>query len=138
MSVWTLDELFSRPRVVAVVGLSDRLDRPSHGVARYLLQHGWTVVPVNPMLQTWMGLPCWPDLDAVPDAVEVVDVFRRTEEVAPVAEAALRIGAKCLWQQIGVVDRASDQRAREAGLLSVMDRCLKIEHALWLMGRSQG
>ncbi|PXW94771.1 hypothetical protein C7444_11287 [Sphaerotilus hippei] len=117
------------PRTVAVVGLSDRASRPSHRVATYLREAGWTVVPVHPLLQTWEGLPCWPDLDQVPVPIDVVDVFRRTEDVLPVARAAVRIGARCLWQQQGVVNTEADRLARAAGLLSVMDRCLLVDHA---------
>lgn len=121
--------LLSQPRHVAVVGLSDNPARPSFGVAMALKARGWTVHPVNPMLTQWQGLPCWPDLASIPHQVDVVDVFRRSEEVPEVARAAVAKGARCLWQQIGVVSAEADRIAREAGLLSVMDLCLKVELA---------
>lgn len=129
-----LSELLSQPRVVAVVGISAKPDRPSHQVARYMQRQGWTVVPVNPVLKAWEGLACYASLDEVPGTIDVVDVFRRTEEVLPVAQAAVRVGARCLWQQQGVLNLEADRLAREAGLLSVMDRCLKVDHALRARG----
>lgn len=124
-----LETLLSQPRTVAVVGLSDNPARPSFGVAMALKRQGWTVFPVNPMLTEWQGQPCWPDLASIPHAVEVVDVFRRSEEVPEVARAAVAKGALCLWQQLGVVSAEADRVAREAGLLSVMNLCLKVELA---------
>ncbi len=124
-----LETLLSQPRAVAVIGLSDNPARPSFGVAKALLNHGWTVYPVNPTLSTWQGQPCWPDLASIPYPVEVVDVFRRSEEVPDVARAAVAKGARCLWQQLGVVSAEADLIARQGGLLSVMDLCLKVELA---------
>jgi predicted CoA-binding protein len=125
----TLRRILKSYRTIAVVGLSAQWHRPSHFAAKYLQQHGYRIVPVNPRYEEVLGERCWPDLRSIPFPVEIVDVFRRTEDVLPIAEDAIAIGAKCLWQQIGVVNGEADGKARAAGLDSVMDRCVKIEHA---------
>jgi len=115
-------------RRIAVVGISDREERASHYVSRYLLDQGYDVVPVNPLLQQVHDRPCHPDLRAVPGPVEVVDVFRRSEEVPPIVEDAIAIGAKAIWMQDGVIHEAAAARARAAGLLVVMNRCMLRDH----------
>lgn len=129
----SLRRLLRLPRTIAVVGLSTAPDRPSFRVAQYLQQHGYRIVPVNPRYaaagQSILGEPCYASLTDIPFAVDMVDVFRRTEEVLPIAEQAVQIGAKCLWQQIGVENHEADQLVRKAGLDSVMNLCVKIEHA---------
>jgi predicted CoA-binding protein len=116
---------------VAVVGLSAEWHRPSYFVAKYLQQHGYRVLPVNPRYAGGeiLGERVVASLDDIAERVDMVDVFRRSEEVGPIAEAAIRIGAKCLWQQIGVMNAQADVLVRAAGLDSVMNRCTKIEHA---------
>ena len=116
-------------RTLAVVGLSAEWHRPSYFAAKYMQQHGYRVVPVNPRYAEVLGQTCYPSLEAIPFTVDLVDVFRRTEDVLPIAQSAIAIGARCLWQQIGVKNLVADRLAREAGLASVMDRCVKIEHA---------
>jgi predicted CoA-binding protein len=116
-------------RRVAIVGLSAEWHRPSYFVAKYLQQHGYRVVPVNPRYETILGERCYARLEDIPEPVDMVDVFRRTADVGPIADSAIAIGAKCLWQQIGVTNEAAAARARAAGLDVVMDRCVKIEHA---------
>jgi predicted CoA-binding protein len=118
-------------RTVAVVGLSAEWHRPSYFVAKYLQQHGYRVLPVNPRYAGGeiLGERVVASLDDIAERVDMVDVFRRSEEVGPIAEAAMRIGAKCLWQQIGVMNAQADVLVRAAGLDSVMNRCTKIEHA---------
>jgi predicted CoA-binding protein len=113
---------------IAMVGLSAEWNRPSYFAAKYLQQHGYRIVPVNPRYQEVLGERCYPSLAEIPHAVDIVDVFRRTADVLPIAQAAVAIGAKCLWQQIGVKNVEADRFARAAGLDSVMDRCVKIEH----------
>jgi predicted CoA-binding protein len=113
---------------IAVVGISDRPERASHYVSRYLLDQGYDVAPVNPLLVRVHDRPCYPDLRAVPGPVEVVDVFRRSEEVPPIVEDAIAIGAKAIWMQDGVVHEAAAARARAAGLLVVMNRCMLRDH----------
>jgi uncharacterized protein len=118
-------------RTIAIVGLSAEWHRPSYFVAKYLQQHGYRVIPVNPRYagQAILGETTYASLDDIPEPVDMVDVFRRSEDVQPIAEQAVRLGAKALWQQIGVHNEAADALVRAAGLASVMDRCTKIEHA---------
>jgi hypothetical protein len=125
----TLRRILKHCRTIAVVGLSAQWHRPSHFAAKYLQQHGYRIVPVNPRYEEVLGERCYPDLESIPHPVDMVDVFRRSEDVLPIARGAIGIGAKCLWQQIGVVNAEADALARAAGLDSVMDRCVKIEHA---------
>jgi len=124
-------ELLRKARTIAVVGLSNNVSRPSHVVAAYLQQHGYRILPVNPQLvgQTVLGEPCVAQLEDLHEPVDIVDVFRRTEDVLPVAASAVAIGARCLWQQQGVTHVPAAEQVQSAGLVSVMDRCLKIEHA---------
>src|SRR5215510_5089084 len=121
-------------RRVAVVGISDRPERDSHRVAAYLQRAGYTIVPVNPRVGEVLGLRCWPSLEAAPGPIEVVDVFRRSELVDPVVDGAIAVGAKAVWMQDGVVNEPAAVRARAAGLLVVMDRCMLRDHAAGLGG----
>ena len=116
-------------RVIAVVGLSPNWNRPSYFAAKYMLEHGYTVIPVNPAATEILGQKCYPDLAAIPGKVDLVDVFRKPEDVMPIADEAIRMGAKCLWLQLGVIHREAAARAAAAGLDVVMDRCVKIEYA---------
>ena len=113
---------------IAVVGLSAQWYRPSFFAAKYLQQHGYRVIPVNPRYGNVLGERCFGRLEDIDVPVDLVDVFRRSEDVLPIAESAVRIGAKCLWQQLGVTNHEADRVATAAGLDSVMDRCVKIEH----------
>src|SRR5512146_834840 len=128
--VQTLRRILRENRVVAMVGLSADWFRPSYFAAKYLQEHGYRVIPVNPRYagKQVLGETCYRTLREIPFEVDVVDVFRRTEDVAPIADDALAIGAKVLWQQIGVKNEASAAKAQAAGLDTVMDRCMKIEH----------
>ena len=132
-SVEQLRRIFRQSHTIAVVGLSAEWHRPSFFAAKYMQEHGFRVIPVNPRYATSstpiLGESCYASLLDIPDPVDIVDVFRRTEEVLPIAQQALQIGAKCLWQQIGVKNEEADRLARAAGLDSVMDRCVKIEYA---------
>jgi predicted CoA-binding protein len=116
-------------RVIAVVGLSPNWNRPSYFAAKYMLEHGYTVIPVNPGATEILGQKCYPDLAAIPVRVDLVDVFRKPEDAGPIADEAIRIGAKCLWLQLGVIHREAAGKAVAAGLDVVMDRCVKIEYA---------
>ena len=127
--VATLRRILRSARTIAVVGLSAEWHRPSFFAAKYMQQHGYRVIPVNPRYAEVLGERCFPSLDAIGEPVDMVDVFRRTEDVLPIARQAVAIGARCLWQQIGVVNRDAAELARAAGLDTVMDRCVKIEHA---------
>ena len=112
----------------AVVGCSSDPRRASYGVARYLQSHGYRVVPVNPFEQEILGSTCYPDLSSVPDQVEVVDIFRRSDQVLPHVEEAIAVGAKAIWMQLGVIDERAARLAHEADLEVVMDRCPMIDH----------
>lgn len=115
-------------RVIAVVGLSPSWNRPSHFAAKYMLEHGYTVIPVNPSAPEILGQKSYPDLASIPVQVDMVDVFRKPEDALPIAHEAVRIGARCLWLQLGVINREAAAVAA-AGLDVVMDRCVKIEYA---------
>jgi len=128
-SISTLRRILRECRTIAVVGLSPEWHRPSNFAAKYLQQHGYRVIPVNPRSTEILGKRCYASLLEIPEHVDMVDVFRRTADVLPIAQQAVQIKARCLWQQIGVVNLEADKLARAAGLDSVMDRCVKIEHA---------
>ena len=114
-------------RTVAVVGASPKPERPSHVVATFLKDRGYRVIPVTPKGGQIVGETVYPDLTSIPEPVEIVDVFRRSEDVLPIAEEAIAIGARALWLQEGIVNEEAAARAREAGLIVVMDRCMKTE-----------
>lgn len=121
-------------RVVAVVGLSADPGRPSYQVARYLQEHGYHIVPVNPGYTEILGEKCYPSLKDIPFSVEVVDIFRQPEAIEAIVSEALEVGAKVIWMQLGLIAEEPARRARAAGLQVVMDRCLKIEHGRLLGG----
>ncbi|MEN9418320.1 MAG: hypothetical protein RI988_1940 [Pseudomonadota bacterium] len=125
----TLRRILRDCRTLAIVGLSAEWHRPSYFAAKYMQEHGYRIVPVNPRYTEVLGERCYPTLEAIPHAVDMVDVFRREADVPPIARSAVAIGAKCLWQQLGVRSAEGDRIATEAGLDSVIDRCVKIEHA---------
>jgi uncharacterized protein len=124
----SLRRILRQNHVIAIVGLSASWWRPSYFVAKYLQEHGYRIIPVNPAFQEVLGEKCYPSLHDVPDKIDMVDCFRKSEEIPALAEAAIAIGAKCLWVQLGVVNPAAAARATEVGLDVVMDRCVKIEH----------
>ena|SRR5262252_4801731 len=127
--ITTLRRILGSARTIAVVGLSAEWHRPSHFAAKYMQVKGYRVIPVNPRYESILGERCVARVEDINEPVDIVDVFRRTEDVEPIAEGAIAIGAKCLWQQIGVKNLKADAKARAAGLDSVMDHCVKIEHA---------
>ena len=128
-----LRRILKTNRVIAVVGLSGDWFRPSYFAAKYMIEHGYTVIPVNPRYQEILGQKCYRSLrDAAENStvkIDIVDVFRRTDDVMPIAEDAIAIGAKVLWQQLGVTNVEAAKKAEAAGLEAVMDHCVKIEHA---------
>jgi len=125
----SLRRVLQRCRTIAVVGLSAEWHRPSYFAAKYMQQHGYRVIPVNPRYEQILGERCFARLEDIDTPVDMVDVFRKPADVLPIARSAVAIGARCLWQQLGVMNLEADALAREAGLDSVMDRCVKIEHA---------
>lgn len=126
--------ILERYRRIAMVGLSSNSFRPSHFAAIYLLSKGYEVIPVNPRETEVLGRKSYPSVLEAPRPVEVVDIFRETAAVPAIVEEAIAAGAKVIWMQLGVIHEAAAQRAREAGLEVVMDRCMKIEHARFFGG----
>lgn len=124
----SIPELLKTSRSIAVVGLSSKRFRPSYGVTEYMQQNGYRIIPVNPYETEVLGEKSYPTLEAVPDRIDIVDIFRRSEFVPELVDAAIRIGAKAVWMQEGVIHNAAAERARAAGLTVVMDRCLLKEH----------
>jgi predicted CoA-binding protein len=124
----TIRELLETSHTVAVVGLSSRRTRPSYGVSEYMQSAGYRIIPVNPREAEVLGEKAYPDLDSVPDPIDIVDIFRRSEYVPEIVDAAIRAGAKAVWMQEGVVHEDAAEKARAAGLTVVMDRCILKEH----------
>lgn len=122
------EEILNSSKTIAVVGLSPRRERPSFTVASYLKEQGFSIIPVNPTVAEILGERSYPDLSSIPGRVDVVDIFRRSEEVLPIVEEAIKIGAKSVWVQEGVINEDAASRAREAGLLVIMDKCMLKEH----------
>jgi uncharacterized protein len=127
--VQTLRRIFKENHTIAVVGLSANWNRPSNFAAKYMMDHGYRVIPVNPQYTEVLGQKCYSSLRDIPERVDIVDCFRKSEVIMPIAEDAIVIGAKVLWMQIGVVNEAAAGVARAAGLTVVMNRCVKIEYA---------
>lgn len=125
-----IEELLRGARTIAVVGMSHSPWRASQGVSRYMQSVGYRIIPVNPEIQEALGEKAYPDLESVPVPVDIVNVFRRPEHVPGVVESAIRIGAKAIWLQDGVVHEEAAARARAAGIEVVMDRCIMSEHAM--------
>lgn len=128
-------EILSKYRTVAVVGASSNPERPSHRVLSYLAEHGYKVIPVNPNEKEVAGKPCYPNLSSIPEKVEVVDIFRKPEEVMPIVDEAIKISAKAVWMQEGVINEEAAAGARDAGLLVVMDKCIRKEHMCLIQGK---
>jgi len=128
-----LRRLLATHKVIAIVGLSADWFRPSYFAAKYMLEHGYTVIPVNPRYDVILGQRCYPSLRELAGKsavkVDIVDCFRKTADIPPIADEAIAIGAKVLWQQLGLTNAEAAQKAEAAGLEAVMDRCVKIEHA---------
>ena len=125
----TLRRILGETRVIAVVGLSADWFRPSFFAAKYMQEHGYRIVPVNPKYPEILGEKSYPSLKDIPHKVDMVDCFRKAADMVPIAQDAIAIGAKVLWQQLGIANPEAAALARAAGLDSVMERCIKIEHA---------
>ena len=129
--VATLRRILGHCRTIAVVGISAEWHRPSYFVGKYLLEHGYTMIPVNPKYDEVLGRRCYPSVAAAAASgvrIDVVDCFRRAQDIGPLADEAIAAGASCLWMQLGVANEGAASKARAAGLDVVMDRCVKIEH----------
>jgi predicted CoA-binding protein len=120
-------EILDRYRTIAVVGLSPKPERDSHRVARFLKEHGYRIIPVNPGQKEILGEKCYPALSEIPEPVEIVDVFRRPEAIPEIADEAVRIGAKVFWMQLGIRHDEAAKKLAESGIEVIMDRCIKIE-----------
>lgn len=123
-----IERILKEYKTIAVVGLSPREDRPSHNVAKYLKSQGFRIIPVNPNATEIFGERCYPDLKSIPAKVDIVDIFRRSEDVPPIVDEAIAIGAKVVWMQEGIINNEAAEKARKAGLEVVMDRCMLKEH----------
>lgn len=137
MDAETLRQALLSARTIAVVGLSDRSSRPSHGVARYLQSQGYRIIPVNPNVREVLGEQAYPDLTSVQDPVDMVNIFRRSDKVGPIVDEAITKGVQIIWMQVGVVDEEAARRAEEAGITVVMDRCAMVDHRR-LVGEQRG
>ena len=124
----TIRKILRDAKTIAVVGLSPKPHRPSHQVASYLMEVGYTIIPVNPGQDAILGRTCYPNLRAIPTPVDMVDIFRRQETVLPIVEDAISIGAQFIWMQEGIVNKEAAAKAESAGLTVIMDRCTKIDH----------
>ena len=121
-------EILKTYKTIAVVGLSSNPSRPSYGVTEYMQSEGYKIIPVNPNETLVLGEKSYARLEDVPEKIEIVDVFRRAEDVPPVVESAIKIGAKVLWMQLGIENAEAAERARAAGLIVVEDACILVEH----------
>ena len=124
-----LRKVLAEAKTIAVVGLSKNWHRPSNFAAKYMQEHGYRVIPVNPMYDEVLGERCYPSLSEVPEAVDMVDCFRKPADLPPILDQAIEIGAKSFWLQLGVISVEIAERAQAAGMDVIMDRCVKIEHA---------
>lgn len=115
-------------RTIAIVGVSNSPHRPSYFAAKYMQHHGYKIIPVNPRYETVLGEPCYPSIPDIPVAIDIVDCFRRPEEIPELADQAIAAGAKCLWLQLGIEHPQAEQKASDAGLDVISNRCVKIEH----------
>jgi predicted CoA-binding protein len=123
-----IPDLLRKSRTIAVVGLSSKKFRPSYGVAEYMQEQGYRIIPVNPNESEVLGEKTYRSIEDVPEHIDIVDIFRRSEFVGPIVESAIRVGANAVWMQEGVVHEEAAQKARDAGLAVVMDRCILKEH----------
>ncbi|MBE3554756.1 MAG: CoA-binding protein [Thermicanus sp.] len=123
-----IKEILQETRRIAIVGLSNKPDRDSYKVAKYLQEAGFTIIPINPVVDEVLGIKAVPSLLQLTEPVDLIDVFRRSEETVSIAEQSVKTGAKVLWLQLGIKNEEAERIAREAGMKVVMDRCIKIEH----------
>lgn len=123
-----IDKILKEARTIAVVGLSDKPERASYRVSSYMQRQGFRIIPVNPTIQSSLGETAYPDLASVPEKIDLVDIFRRSEEVPPIVDQAIQLGARAVWMQEGIVNEEAAAKAAAAGLDVVMDRCIMVEH----------
>lgn len=124
----TIKKLLTDSKTIAIVGLSNKPYRDSNKIANYLLSQGFKIIPVNPVLDEVLGLKSYPNLSAIPEKIDIVDVFRKSEAVAEIAKETIKIGAKTLWLQLGVIDHQAAIHTKNQGIEVIMDRCILVEH----------
>ena len=124
-----VEQLLRCAKTIAMVGLSPKENRPSNMVGRYLLSVGYTIFPVNPGHTEILGQPCYAQLSTIPAAIDIVDIFRRSEDVLPIVEEAVKLGVGAIWMQLGIINLEAAEFARRNGLAVIMDRCIKIDHS---------
>ncbi len=127
----TIEKILREARTVATVGLSEDTSKPAHTVPAYLQAQGYHVVPVNPTIETALGEKAYASLTDVPEAIDVVQIFRRSDYVGPIVDEAIKVGAKAVWMQVGIADEEAAARARAAGLDVVMNQCMRVQHIRW-------
>ena len=127
----TIEKILREARTVATVGLSDDTSKPAHTVPAYLQSQGYRVIPVNPTIETALGEKAYAALADVPEPIDVVQIFRRSDYVGPIVDEAIRVGAKAVWMQMGIADEEAAARARAAGLDVVMNQCMRVQHIRW-------
>ena len=137
MSEPEIEAILQKAKTIASVGLSANASKPSHGIGAYLLSQGYRVIPVNPKEDSILGQKSFPNLEAIPEAIDVVQVFRPSEDIPPIVDQAIRIGAKAIWMQQGIAHEEAAAKARAAGLDVVMDRCMRTEHQRWKTARAR-
>jgi predicted CoA-binding protein len=123
-----IKKILDSAKNIAIIGLSDSPEKPSYGVARYLISSGYNIFPVNPKYDSILGAKCYKSLNDIDEKIDIVDVFRRPEHIFPVAEKAIEIEARVLWMQLGIINEEAAKLANEAGLDVIMDRCIKVDH----------
>lgn len=132
----TIPDILKAYKTIAVVGQSDKPDRPSYSVSRYMIANGYRIVPINPNLTQALNRPCYPSLAALPDEIkreiEIVNIFRKPEDVLPIVDEAIEIGAKVIWMQLGIANEAARKKAESAGLVVVQNHCIAVDHQLYL------
>ncbi len=121
-------DILKSSKTIAIVGISQKQERDSYMVAKYLKEHGYKIIPVNPRYEEVLGEKCYPDLKSVPEKIDVVDIFRKPEAIPPIVDEAIEVGAKAVWMQLGLAHNASAKKARDVGVKVVMNKCIKVEH----------
>jgi predicted CoA-binding protein len=127
-----LTQILRDTKTIAVIGLSPKTNRPSYQVAAYLKQAGYTIIPVNPGHDQILGQHCYPNLESIPEQVDIVNIFRNPGEVPAIVDSAIAIGAKVVWMQLGIVHEEAAAKAKASGIAVIMNRCLKIDHQTFL------
>jgi uncharacterized protein len=128
-------DILDRAKTIAVVGISHKEERDSHKVAKYLKEHGYKMIPVNPKYKEVLGEPCYPDLKAVPEPIDIVDIFRNIDVIPAVVDEAIDVKTGCVWMQLSLCHNGAAEKARSAGISVVMNKCTKIEHSKLMKNR---